>query len=190
MGDVPATCAAADEIVNSLTEITDDLAGCQPPRPDIVKWYVVAYHERIYSSICLFLDSQEVLDTMEKKWVLSLVSWIYSFHEQLVKLDVVQYVDEELQDHPAMESLSELVPMKAGYLRKRVNRAQQKGVKAYKKNWYKLENCVLCYWKNEPNFPDEPPLGDMRMDQLRSVVVHGKTMVLSAGDIEICLLAP
>ena len=41
------------------------LAGCQPPRPDIVKWYVTAYHERIYTAMCLFLDNQEVLDTME-----------------------------------------------------------------------------------------------------------------------------
>jgi hypothetical protein len=81
------------------------------------------------------------------------------------------------------------VPTMSGYLRKRVNRAQAKGVKAYKKQWYELKSCILCYWKDRPEL-GEKPAGDIRMDMLQKVVLDGQHMILSTGDQEVNLLAP
>ena len=97
--DLPASLEAADGSLNDLTEIVDDIAGCQPPRPDILDFYVTSYHEQICAGICQFLDDEEVLDVMEKKQVLSLVAWVYSYHDRLDKLGVDD-VAQKLTEHP------------------------------------------------------------------------------------------
>lgn len=186
--DLPGSLAAADGLLNELTEIVDDIVGCQPPRPDIFEFYVSSYNERIYAGICQYLDDKEVLDVMEKKLVLTLVAWVYSYDDRLEKLGV-EHVEHRLKAHPAMEHLTSMVPYQAGYLRRRVKRTQQKGVKAYRKQWYVLKNCILSWWKEEPT-PGQPPLGDIRMDQLRSVNVDGLHFNLWTGDVTYNLLAP
>lgn len=186
--DLPGSLAAADVLLNELTEIADDIAGCQPPRPDIFDFYVSSYNERVYAGICQYLDDKEVLDVMEKKLVLTLVAWVYSYDDRLEKLGVEQ-VEQRLKEHPAMEHLTTMVPYQAGYLRRRVKRTQQKGVKAYRKQWYELKNCILSWWKEEPT-PGQKPLGDIRMDQLRSVNVDGLHFNLWTGDVAYNLLAP
>ena len=188
--DLPGSLAAADDLLNDLTEIVDDIAGCQPPRPDIFEFYVSAYTERIHNGICQYLDDKEVLDVMEKKLVLSLVAWIFSYHDRLTKLGIDNAVIEhKLTEHPAMGHLTNMVPFQAGFLRRRVNRTQKKGVKAYRKQWYQLKNCMLSWWKEEPT-AGQAPLGDIRMDQLRSVNVDGLHFDLWTGDVKYELLAP
>jgi hypothetical protein len=186
--DLPGSLTAADELLNELTEIIDDIAGCQPPRPDIFEFYVASYNERIHAGVCQYLDDKEVLDVMEKKLVLSLVAWVYSYEDRLSKLGV-ENVEQKLKDHPAMAHLTTMVPYRAGYLRRRVKRTQKKGVKAYRKQWYELKNCILSWWKEEPT-QGQPPLGDIRMDQLRSVNVDGLHFNLWTGDVAYNLLAP
>ena len=81
-----------------------------------------------------------------------------------------------------MAHLTTMVPRRAGLLRRRVKRTQQKGVKAYRKQWYELKNCMLSWWKDEPT-EGQPPIGDIRMDQLRSVSVDGLHFSLFTGDV-------
>jgi hypothetical protein len=110
--NVVATLDAADAFLDDLTEIVDDVSGCQPPRHDITEFYVTKYHERIYEGLCQFLGNQEVLDTMEKRQVLKLVEWVYSYHDSLDKLgvDVVDKLNK-VTDHPGAKLNSALVEL-------------------------------------------------------------------------------
>jgi hypothetical protein len=110
--NVVATLDAADAFLDDFTEIVDDVSGCQPPRHDITEFYVTKYHERIYEGLCQFLGNQEVLDTMEKRQVLKLVEWVYSYHDSLDKLgvDVVDKLNK-VTDHPGAKLNSALVEL-------------------------------------------------------------------------------
>ena len=55
----------------------------------------------VSTMVCKFLDDKEVLDTMEKKNVLKLVEWIYSYHDSLRKLGV-EVVLKKVTDHPGV----------------------------------------------------------------------------------------
>jgi|EP01047_Picozoa_sp_COSAG01_P048930 hypothetical protein len=86
-----------------------------------------------------------------------------------------------------MEHLNFLVPYRAGYLRRRVKRTQEvkKGVKAYRRYWFELKNCIISFWKEEPqeHWSVEERLkarsGYVRTNQLRSVHVDGLNFILT-----------
>ena len=169
-GDIIATLNRGEAMIDEITSILDDIAYCQPPRPDIAEFYATEYQIHLYNNVRQFLEDA-MIEELEATHILRLVAWVYSYHDRLVKLGV--NLTHDLSLVPTFQQMLEFVPQASGAMQKMIPRAKVKGVKAWQKRYFVLKHCILYYYKQKPNEGDAPQ-GEIRMDQLRSLTLSGK----------------